>query len=119
MHLCHPPGVGTCPGDYTLGRDGLGERALNEAVVRYQRADQTAADKSDGRLGSVLHPIARAPQSSPVVASVQRLSSARSAWTFRQTANALSPSKASTSSFFTVVIPSGFSPGSGLLRSPG
>jgi hypothetical protein len=49
-----------------------------------------------------LHAVVAQRQSSLVVASVHKSSSARSAWTFRQTAKMPSPTKASSSSFFTV-----------------
>ena len=43
MYLRHPSGEGAGAADDALGRDGLGERPLDQAVVGDQRADQAAA----------------------------------------------------------------------------
>src|SRR5208282_510845 len=96
-----------------LSGDSLRERPLQDAVIGSGRPDHVPADERYRRCIahlltswhrvdlSDIAPDRAGQSSSAAVASVHRSSSARSEATLRQTANAPTPSAASTMSFFT------------------
>ena len=122
VELNHRPGVSRGASDHALGGDRFRERPLQHVAVDSGRPKHVTADQRYGqgvahRLASLVPdrffprfpglwlsepgPPAAGQSSSAAVASVHRSSSARSDWTLRHTANAPSPSAASTISFFT------------------